>query len=74
MMAIHSNVVFTVFTISAINLLSGSLYFVEAHESITSALNLFLRILLKQKMRVTKISINFGDLGNIVKWVIDSCL
>ena len=42
MMAIHSNVVRdSVFTISAVKLLSGSLHFLDAYESSTSALNLF---------------------------------
>ena len=38
----------TVSAFSAINLQSGSLHFVDSHESTTSALNLFLRIILKQ--------------------------
>lgn len=52
MMAIHSDVVRnSIFTISAVDLLSGSLHFVDAHESTTSALNLFLRIILKQVLK-----------------------
>lgn len=46
MMAICGNVVRdSVFAISAVNLLSGFLYFVDAHESTTSVLNLFLKII-----------------------------
>lgn len=49
MMAIQCKIVRdSVFAISAVKLLSGSLHFVDTHESTTSALNLFLRIILKQ--------------------------
>lgn len=79
MMAIHSNVVRdSVFTISAVKLLSGSLHFLDAYESSTSALNLFhqnhFEASFKKKIGTTGISINFEDLGNIVKWITDSCL
>lgn len=63
----------TVFVISAVNLQSGSLHFVDPHESTTSVLNLFLRIILKEvfkkKIRAREISIYFGALNNIVKGV-----
>lgn len=48
-MALHGKAVRdSVFAISAVTLLSGSLHTVNAHESATSAFNLFLGIMLKQ--------------------------